>query len=189
MSSSHSVCPTKGNLADRFRRVMETSQGSQEEPDYTKMTLEELGQSVITFGEAKKGQTYEKVLQGDQSYVTWFTTKFAHSQKYHHRRFLFYVQKFVEQAETIQVTAQPKNRPAPKSNPHMMVHLIDEDTPVPEVSDEENSMWDIIEEQRQQISQLESHQSQRINSLEVAMGQIVGQLQELTRHLKGAEEQ
>ena len=139
MSSSHSAGPTKGNLAERFRRVMETSQRAQEEPDYTKMTLEELGQSVITFGEAKKGQTYEKVLQGDQSYVTWFTTKFAGSQKYPHRRFLFYVQKFVEQAETIQVTAQPKSRPAPKSNPHMMVHLTDEDTPVPEVSDDENT--------------------------------------------------
>ena len=189
MSSSHSAVPTKGNLAERFRRVMETSQRAQEEPDYTKMTLEELGQSVITFGEAKKGQTYEKVLQGDQSYVTWFTTKFADSQKYPHRRFLFYVQKFVEQAETIQVTAQPKSRPAPKSNPHMMVHLTDEDTHVPEVSDDENTMRDLIEGQRQQICQLENHQSQRINNLEVAMGQIVGQLQELTRHLKGAEEQ
>jgi hypothetical protein len=168
---------------------METSQRAQEEPDYTKMTLEELGQSVITFGEAKKGQSYEKVLRGDQSYVTWFTTKFADSQKYPHRRFLFYVQKFVEQEETIQVTARPKSRPAPKSNPHMMVHLTDEDTPVPEVSDDENTMWDLIEGQRQQICQLENHQSQRINNLEVAMGQIVGQLQELTRHLKGAEEQ
>ena len=70
-----------------------------------------------------------------------------------------------------------------------MVHLTDEDTHVPEVSDDENTMWDLIEGQRQQICQLENHQSQRINNLEVAMGQIVGQLQELTRHLKGAEEQ
>eukprot|EP00435_Cladocopium_sp_Y103_P034896 s1941_g9.t1 len=178
----------KQNLAERFRRVMDQAQQS-EGQDYTKMTMEELGQSVITFGEAKKGQTFEKVLQTDQSYVAWFTGKFASSQKYEHRRFLFYIQKFVDQAEAMQSTTQPKSRSKPKGPTQLKVHLPSDTEEIPDLSDEESSMWDIIEGQRQQINQLENNQSQRISQLEVALGQIVGQLRELTCHLKGPEDQ
>lgn len=167
---------------------MEVHQKSPEEPDFTKMKLEDLGQSVITFGEAKKGQSFETVVMGDQSYVAWFTTKFAHSQKYQHRKFIHYIKMFVEQAEMQQGTTAPKSRPAPKGATHMMVHLPEEDTPI-DVSDDETSLWDIIEGQRQQINQMENNQSQRISNLESALGQIAGQLQELTHHLKGAETQ
>ena len=184
MPASSSETSGKENLAERFRRVMEVSQKSSEEPDFSKMTLEELGQSVITFGEAKKGQSYETVVKGDQSYVAWFTNKFANSPKYHHRRFLHYVQKFVEQAEAMQGTVQPKSRPAPKGPSQLMVHLPEEPTPIDVSDEEETALWDVIDGQRQQINQLESHQGQRIANLEMALNQIAGQLQELTQHLK-----
>lgn len=189
MPAAASETQPKGNLAERFRRVMDLNQQSSEDPDYTKMTLEELGQSVITFGEAKRGQTYTKVVQGDQGYVTWFTNKFNNSQKYEHRRFLWYIQMFVNQAESLQSTTKAKSRAAPKGPVQMMVNLPDESTTVPDLSEDESSMWDVIEGQRHQINQLENQQGQRIYHLEVALGQVVGQLQELTRHLKGAEDQ
>jgi hypothetical protein len=121
--------------------------------------------------------------------VTWFTNKFQHSQKYQHRRFLHYVQEFVSQAEEVQKTTQPKSRAMPKSQGHMMVNLSEDTPPAIDLSDDENPMWDMIEGQQQQLNWMENQQSQRISHLEVALGQIVGQLQELTHHLKGAQEQ
>lgn len=189
MSTAPSETSFQGNLAERYRRVMSQSHQNPEEPDFTKMSLTELGQSVITFGEAKKGQSFEKVVQGDQSYVMWFTNKFQHSQKYQHRRFLHYVQRFVDQEEETQTSTQPKSRAMPKSQGLMMVNLSEETAPAIDLSDDENPMWDVIEGQRQQLNWMENQQSQRISNLEVALGQIVGQLQELTHHLKGAQEQ
>eukprot|EP00435_Cladocopium_sp_Y103_P064884 s1727_g26.t1 len=60
-------------LADRFRQVMDHARQVEDESDFTQLTLQELGKSTISFGEAKKGMTYESVLQTDQSYVAWFT--------------------------------------------------------------------------------------------------------------------
>jgi hypothetical protein len=70
-----------------------------------------------------------------------------------------------------------------------MVNLSEDTPPAIDLSDDENPMWDMIEGQQQQLNWMENQQSQRISHLEVALGQIVGQLQELTHHLKGAQEQ
>ena len=190
MSAKPSTPMGANNLAERYRRVMDQSQKTQEEPDYTKMSLTELGQSVIMFGEAKKGQTFEKVVQSDQSYVAWFTNKFQSSQKHEHRKFLYFVQKFVEKAEKMPIANQAMGQDLPKSQGHMTVQYPEEAVPVIDLSDdEENSLWDVIEGQRQQINQMENNQTQRISNLEVAMGQIMGQLRELAHHLKGPTEQ
>ena len=188
LMASHQNVPQR-SLAERFRSVMDQTQQSSEAADFTQLTLQELGKGMISFGEAKKGMTYEKVVQTDQSYVSWFTNKFAQSKKCEHQRLLHYIQKFVEQAKAAQGSTQPKSKAKPKSATMTALHGPAEEVEIHDTSEEEGSMRDLIEGQRQQTDHLEQNQGARIANLEMALNQIVGQLQDLTCHLKGTATQ
>ena len=140
------------------------------------MTFEELGQCQITFGQAKLGQTFQEVVEQDRRYTAWFVSKYATSEKICHRKFIRYVELFVEKAEVQKKTPQSKKMAKAKSAPHANMA---ETEPVPSSSEEEpvqdGETWDVIEHR--------ALQDQRLESLEGAMGQIINQLQILTQNV------
>ena len=89
----------------------------------------------------------------------------------------------------MQSTTQPKSKAKPKASPSSVHKSSAEEVEIQETSEDEGSVWDLIEGQHHQIAQLENHQGARITNLECDIHEIVGQLRELTCHLKGPVEQ
>lgn len=74
--------------------------GTEADPqDLKKMSLEELANLRITFGEAMRGMTYQEALQTDPRYVSWFLARYQDSPKPAHRSFVEYLNRCIDEEE------------------------------------------------------------------------------------------
>ena len=63
------------------------------------MSLEQMELQVVNFGQAHRGKTYATVWNTDQSWVTWFASKYHKSTKMEHRMMMRYIQCKLDRAE------------------------------------------------------------------------------------------
>lgn len=175
--ASHSS--SKKTLSDRFNQVIEREKANATEKKMAKMSFEELGRQVIAFGDVKLGQPFQEVIQ-DTQYVKFFTTKYGNSKKDTHVQFLKYIEMYVEKAEAIQKTTRPKA----KAQGNKCVAI---ETPISSDSEPgtegQSALWDVVDPESQLVTQQMEAQNHRINQLEVALTQIVGQLQTISAQL------
>lgn len=165
MSSSK---PQGLSLADRFRRTLATSQDT---VDYESMTLETMGNLVIPFGDAKRGQTFRHVVMTDPKYVTWFTGKYGSVDppNPNHVGFLTYVRKYVEKSEENANHAQSKA----KAKAKIQTGKSADNSASEEEMDEPS--WDLMDKQT-------SHES-RLDRLEYSLGLLLQQASDMTQAL------
>lgn len=177
--ASMSKTPT---LADRFKALKTASEaGIPSDPET--MPLEELAQAKIAFGEAKKGQTFAKVLE-DSRYVTWFLGHYQDSTKPVHKAFVTFVRRQIEAQEAV-VTSAPKSRAKAKAMPTSRPATAEEVDSW--IAQEPLEMWDMIEEDQSTRQELEI-QSQRLTRLEETMNQILQVLSQPNPILDSAQQ-
>lgn len=80
--------------------------------NFDHLSMKQLEDSVIDFGQAQLGLKYLEVWERHQDWVTWFINKYEKSAKESHQRFLHFVQLKIERAElagkNIPLNAGPK---------------------------------------------------------------------------------
>ena len=64
------------------------------------MPLEQLGETVIMFGQAMKGRTFVDTVTNETEWVRWMLDNMATSPRMEHVAFMTYVRRYVEKAET-----------------------------------------------------------------------------------------
>eukprot|EP00435_Cladocopium_sp_Y103_P004762 s874_g1.t1 len=174
-------------LADRFSAVQKTQNKTEQNNKLMSMSFEEIGKLTIRFGESKLGQAYKKVVDEDQKYCQWFLRKYAASEKEEHQEFIFYLNMCVERKELEMGMEEPaaprpkaKGYPKAKSGPAggspsiMPTTCIDLET--------EEDTWDQISTQDVMVEQ---RNSRRLDMIEDALAQVMGQLQILTQAAQG----
>lgn len=91
--------PPALSLSARFSRLHDPS-ASFTVDEVEAMPLEQLGQTVIKFGKAMKGHTFEHTVQHETDWVRWMLEHMGSSTKMEHVAFVTYVRRYVEEAET-----------------------------------------------------------------------------------------
>lgn len=168
------MAPKMSTLGERFRQVTQTAT---EDKDYESVSFEELGKWQITFGEAKVGQTFEKVVKEDPKYVIWFSNTYGPRPNKKHLPFLHYVQQYVDLSE--KHLGQAKSKAMAKAKTASAP-----DTALPPSESEEEEMiepsWSVVMKQSEQDSRLER--------LEHSVALMMQQVGEMTRLLSGANQ-
>ncbi|CAK9004750.1 unnamed protein product, partial [Durusdinium trenchii] len=172
---------------------------TQEEEEYRHLSLTELHNHKISFGTQKKGMTFKEVCDSDHRYVAWFANTYGDSTKHSHKKFLHYVNLYTEHLETQnegkpKSSAYPGTMPKSRAQPKSVVKgkitspRGEQTPPTPPSSQisprsprSHNETWELVGEETE-------HQNQRISQIEMAMGQVVQQLQILTTQLSGRSE-
>ncbi|CAK8985304.1 Hypothetical protein (Fragment) [Durusdinium trenchii] len=167
---------------------------TQEEEEYRHLSLTELHNHKISFGTQKKGMTFKEVCDSDHRYVAWFANTYGDSTKHSHKKFLHYVNLYTEHLETQnegkpKSSAYPGTMPKSRAQPKSVVKgkitspRGEQTPPTPPSSQisprsprSHNETWELVGEETE-------HQNQRISQIEMAMGQVVQQLQILTTQL------
>lgn len=158
------------------------------------MSLQELGQVTISFGQAKLGQTFQEVLTEDPGYVKWFVGRYEKEKKYpEHVPFLTFIRRTVEELENQESKENKKQSEKSKfpgtfkSQPKS---LAAPPIPLDDSSSEDESTkphWQVIEENEQQaVRQEMEHQHLRLNNIEQTMGQVMDQLSQIAAAIRPA---
>lgn len=164
-------------LAERFNAVQTKQVQVEKTNRMQSMSFEELGALTIRFGESKLGQTFKQVVTEDQKYCQWFIRKFAASGKEEHQEFIFYLNQWVERKELeMGVPGHVKPCPKAKSGPASG----NPSASMPTFIDLENEedTWDQIPSQEIMV---EKNNARRLDVIEDALAQMMGQLQILTQ--------
>jgi hypothetical protein len=125
------VSRSMSDLTARLKAV-QAAQEQEVQSSLDHLTLPELENEVISFGEAHMGHTFSQAW-ADQEWVKFMTTRYRKSSKESHMRFLKYVELKIEAAEAemqqrpmmpkAQGYAIPKAKCRPKAMPaYTMVH-------------------------------------------------------------------
>lgn len=163
------------SLSDRFKALRTAVTAEQQDPEV--MTIEELSMMKITFGEAKRGQTYREVLQTDPKYVSWFLSRYQDSSKPAHKAFVSYLRRCIEEEETNRgVTMDVPQVTSTKGYPKAKAS-----SALRPASTEENAvwlsegMWDVVEEDHENhLRDLTiEHQNHRLDQLESTLQAIL----------------
>lgn len=183
------------HLASRFQAVRAQKELQEQAESVSKMSIQELQEQTIKFGEAKLGQTYRKVVESDPRYCQWFLKKYGNSPKATHQEFVTFLSLWIERQELEQGTtpftlpnskvngphagAKSKSSAKPKAKPN---HPMPEE----EVFEEDDfSQWeDDISVVGSQVT-IENQNAERLDKMENLMSQVLQQLQVLT-NLSGA---
>lgn len=95
-------------VAQKMKAFQARQKGQSEEKtleQVNNMTLEELSQETIQFGQAKKGMSFIKAFQ-DHSWADWFVSHYEKSEKPQHRKFV----RFVELTLDAEASADVQNQ-------------------------------------------------------------------------------
>eukprot|EP00435_Cladocopium_sp_Y103_P071080 s884_g36.t1 len=67
--------------------------------DFTHLSMAQLEETKVDFGQAHVGRTYKEMWVGHQDWITWFVGRFEKSGKESHQRLIHYVKLMIERAE------------------------------------------------------------------------------------------
>lgn len=135
------------NLAERFSAVNQAQGRKDQSHKLQSMSMEQLSELTIKFGDTKVGQTYRAVVTEDPKYCQWFLRKYSASEKPEHAEFIYFLSLWVERkelelGETIKTTTTkevPKAKTGSASGkavkPSTEVIDLDEEEEVPNESD------------------------------------------------------
>ena len=181
MASSKNAAKAKASnsLAARFNNLLNPTEVAHQNPE--NMSIEELANMKISFGEAKRGQTYQEVLQGDPRYVSWFLARYQDSPKPVHKSLVAYITRCVEEEE------QSRGTTTSASHPLQAQAKAKSATSRPATAEEtelwvDEARWDMIEDETR--DQEIALQSQRLDRVEAALQQILQVLTPSTPHLE-----
>jgi len=85
------------SLSQRLQKVQQKVEMAL--PELEPMSLLEMEQLEINFGNTHKGKTFIHMWEMEQGWVTWFVAHYQNSTNLKHRRFLSFVTSMVERAE------------------------------------------------------------------------------------------
>ena len=170
-------------LADRFEAVKQKTGQAEKTAELNQMSYAQLSQMTIKLGEAKIGKTYGEVLQNDPRYCQGFLKKYAESEKPEHMEFAHFLALYVERQELMMEKAEPDHPKMPRAKAKAKsaaMPSFTEGSMMGSVIDlEEDDLWEALTE-NQKSQQAEIHNSQRLDQLEGALSQLMGQIQQLT---------
>lgn len=106
------------DLARRLSQVQ--AKVEQELPDLSHLTLMDLQDKVVSFGDKHKGKKFAQVWLEDQAWVTFMCTRYSKSRKADHRVFLRFVELKIEELEQ---TGQQVAVTAPTSSTSLPAEL------------------------------------------------------------------
>ena len=182
------------DLTARLKAV-QSMQEQEVRADLNHLTLEELENEVVSFGEAHMGHTYAEAWS-DQEWVKFMTSRYRKSSKEAHMRFLRYVELKIETMEAemqqhpvlpkSQGPMMPKAKCRPKAAPsYTMVHhgeAIDISSQAgAESVVSETEMYGAMT----MTAQVE--QQEMIDALQSRMGNMEDALQKVIHHLENAQ--
>eukprot|EP00435_Cladocopium_sp_Y103_P040673 s1143_g11.t1 len=144
------------------------------------MSMEQLSELTIKFGDTKVGQTYRAVVTEDPKYCQWFLRKYSASEKPEHAEFIYFLSLWVERkelelGETIKNTTT-KGMPKAKTG-SASGKVVKPSTEFIDLDEEEES-WDPVPETAQSIR--EEQNAQRLDQIENVLAQVMQQLQILS---------
>mgnify|MGYP006897948629 FL=1 len=168
------------SLTDRLSRLAKTQTEEDSMMSFKAMTLEEMGQTPITFGKAHVGKNFMEIWTVEKQWLMWFTKTYASSSKTDHMKLLHYTELMVSQAETEAESDQqqmPLMQPHPKpkakgkaSNPTGI--------PMPEMFEAEPWM------ESELVYVPPSLQQEELTVLQDRMSSLEGAMTEILNHLR-----
>ena len=182
------------DLTARLKAV-QSMQEQEVRDDLSHLTLQELENEVISFGEAHMGQTFAEAWS-DQEWVKFMTSRYRKSSKEAHMRFLRFVELKIEKMEAemqqrpvmpkSQGPMVPKAKCRPKAAPsYTMVHHgeaidISSQAGVESVVSE-TEMYEAM------TTTAQVEQQEMIDALQARMGNMEDALQKVIYHLENAQ--
>ena len=158
--------------------------------DFSHLSLQELEETKVDFGQAHVGRTYREMWQEYQDWLLWFSNRYEKSGKESHQKILHYVQMKVKRAE-LAGTHIPVHKGVPATMPVTKAKA----KPMPKkITTEALTVWDAEEEDEFEIfpegvetamsvadpepsSQNVAHLEVRMLSMENAVSQILMMLE------------
>ena len=137
------------------------------------LTMEQLAGMKIDFGKAKMNQTYEEAFQ-DLEWTNFMVSRYEHSDKPAHQRFLKYVKLRIQTGQNTPVKCKnikkAEGLEAQKSSNTSVKMALP-------VGEDEESEWEQMSD-RPVPKEVES----RLNRMEEALAQVISHLQQLSTH-------
>lgn len=158
-------------LADRFSEYQRLAQVNQTEEDLSHVTLSELSQERVGFGDAKKGQTFEEAFK-DTRWTQFILRRYEKYGTPSHLRFV----KFAELKLAAEIPKNKKDTKPKSSNEEVKKETLVEPT------DE----WDELEEASSPLLLMEEIQDMRQanQNLHNRMGHLESMVEEMVKHLR-----
>ena len=89
-------------LGARLRQLQVSCQ--QETTALPDMSLEELGQTIVKFGNTHNGKTLNHLWTNNQDWIQWMVDRYSQSPKQDHRLLMMFIEKKITEAEGNQVS-------------------------------------------------------------------------------------
>ena len=154
------------------------------------MSLIEMRQQIIDFGEKYRGKSYEQAFQ-DAVWAEWFVSTYAKSNKTAHQRFLIFVEKQLD-AETMNPDARIEPGPSVtslnktkakevsvKATPKMPVETSLQDWDALSEEDLPNSHVLDLQEQMSNMQANHHNMHQRMCGIETALQELIGHFKDI----------
>eukprot|EP00434_Breviolum_minutum_P032343 symbB.v1.2.028601.t2/scaffold3045.1/size120917/6 len=161
-------------LADRFKKVRDQEKEEDTLARLNAMSMQQLQELPIRFGQAKLGTPFHEVVHNDPGYCQWFLGLYGESKNPKHMEFVHYLRLYIERMELENAeSANEEEKPSGTKEPPKGVKLaMPKNKATPSVAS-----WQEIEMEEQEERMILQH---RMDQMENVLSQIVQQLQHLT---------
>ena len=172
-ASSNQPASVGQSLRARFCRLQDPSVSYTKE-ELESVPLDQLGETVIRFGKAMKGRTFQDVVQNETDWVSWMLDHMSSSTKTEHVAFLTYVRRYVEEAEATEATLLQTRGPSENRGASAKATAKSRSQPRPEAD-----VWDVISDHETAGSVLQ----EQVTVLGERLGQMEQLMQQLIQHV------
>lgn len=157
--------------------------------NFDHMSMKQLEDSVIDFGQAQLGLKYQEAWERHQDWVTWFINKYEKSAKESHQRFLHYVQLKIERAEldgtNIPLNAGPKTSAMkPKTKPKAAPRQIYQAPVATMPNMEEEELFELLSAEEEMSIPAVEVPGNQVQHLETRMLHMEDALSRILAHLE-----
>ena len=178
--------PCTMSLSQRLRRVQGPPVNI-EMPSLSHLTLEDLSQEIVTFGQKYMGCHFRDTWE-DQEWVQFMVSRYGKSPKESHRRYLRYVELKVEALEESQETIPLRSNPQGVLRSHakakaMARHI---GTPINTSLPDGEADWDIAPEMyaSQTIADQNIYTTEDMEAIQQRMLNMENALSRVIRHIE-----
>ena len=161
-------------LAAQFKALRKESKAEADREVLSKMSLEELANEKVAFGEAKKGCTFEKAFQ-DTQWTEFILNKYETSKKPEHQMYV----KFVE-LKMQQIKKEGKGLSKMSTAPPVPFDVWEEVQAGEEQAMMAMATYHPVTEEMEDLRQSNQNLSLRMGQIETVMGEILDQVRRLS---------
>eukprot|EP00435_Cladocopium_sp_Y103_P054909 s628_g18.t1 len=195
----HSSRSLEPQSDDDVMHASEHVPGETVKHDFTHLSMAQLEETKVDFGQAHVGRTYKEMWVGHQDWITWFVGRFEKSGKKSHQRLIHYVKLMIERAELtgtqvpvnkgITITEKPMTKAKAKPFAKKLANPSQQAAAAASVWDlEDETEFEIFQEEEfdggmsvtgPEVSHPDvSHLETRMLNVENALTQILGMLEQ-----------